>query len=140
MTASINPLFEAALRAAGIGQFLVLIASALVPRHFAWREAFQPLHPFLRRLFWTYGAFIVLTIAAFGVLTLRFAQEMAAGEPVARGLAAFIALFWGARLFVQFFIFDLREWLTSSLMRLGNHALTLAFIFFTLVYAWTAIF
>ena len=85
-----------------------------------------------------YGVFIVLTIVAFGTLTLLHADAMARGEPVARSVAAVIALFWGARLVVQLFVFDARPLLTKPWMRLGYHALTVAFVLLTAVYAWTA--
>ena len=130
---------EIALRVAGLLHFAILIASALVPRVLDWRGNFQTLPPFLRRLFWVYGTFIVLTIIAFGALTLRHAGAMAAGEPVARSLCGFIAVFWAARLAVQWFVFDARPFLTNALLTAGYHALTVAFIAFTAVYGWAAL-
>lgn len=124
---------------AGIGHFGILTASALVPFVLDWKTAMKPLPPFLRTLFWVYGAFIVLTIIGLGTLTLFFSKEMAAGDPVARGLAAFTAVFWGARLFVQLFIFDVRVYLTNLWLKLGDHLLTVLFVFFTTVYTLAAL-
>jgi ABC-type arginine/histidine transport system permease subunit len=126
---------ENALLLAGLGQFATLTASALVPKVLDWKTTLRPLPPFLRTLFWTYGVFIVMTIIGMGTLTLLHAHAMAAGDAVARSLAAFIAVFWGARLFVQLFIFDARPYLTNRWLKLGDHALTLAFLYFTTVYA-----
>jgi hypothetical protein len=123
---------------AGLLHFTILIAGALVPRVLDWRANLALLHPFLRTLFWVYGVFIVLVITGFGTLTLLNAGAMAAGQPVARSLAAFIALFWLARLAVQLFVFDCREFLTSPLLTLGYHSLTLAFIYLAFVYGWAA--
>jgi hypothetical protein len=128
-----------ALLFAGLVHFAVLAASALVPKVLDWKTALAPLPPFLRTLFWVYGAFIVLTIVAFGTLTLLHADAMARGEPVARSVAAVIALFWGARLVVQLFIFDARPVLTRAWMKLGYHALTVGFVFLTSVYGWAAL-
>ena len=64
---------------------------------------------------------------------------MAAGEPVARSLAAFIAVFWGARLFVQLFVFDVRAYLTNVWLKSGDCLLTAAFIFLTVIYAMAAL-
>lgn len=119
--------------------FVILIASALTPWVLDWRRALSGLHPFLRRLFWVYGAFIVWTIIGFGTLTFRFADQLGAGEPVARGLAGFIALFWGLRLAVQFFVFDPTPFLTNGFLKLGYHGLTLVFIYFTGLYAFIAL-
>ncbi len=129
---------ENALLLAGLGQFAILTASALVPKVLDWKTTLQPLPPFLRTLFWTYGVFIVMTIIGMGTLTLLHAHAMATGDAVARSLAAFIAVFWGARLFVQLFIFDARPYLTNRSLKLGDHALTLAFLYFTTVYAMAA--
>ena len=128
-----------ALLLAGLAHFAILSASALVPKMLDWKSALQPLPPFLRTLFWVYGVFIVLTIISFGTLTMLHAEEMAAGEPVARSVAAVIAVFWGARLIVQLFVFDARPWLTTAWLKLGYHALTIAFVFLTATYAWAAL-
>jgi hypothetical protein len=130
---------EILLRLAGVLQFSILIASALVPRVFDWRANLAPLHPFLRQLFWVYGVFIVLVIVSFGTLTLLNAGAMAAGEPVARSLCAFIAIFWLARLAVQLFVFDCREFLSNRLLAVGYQGLTLAFVYLTVVYGWAVL-
>ena len=46
-------------------QWSILIASALTPRIFELADKFATLHPFLRKLFWVYGAFIVMVVIAF---------------------------------------------------------------------------
>jgi hypothetical protein len=120
-------------------QLLILIASATTPRALDWKQNLAPLHPFLRRLFWVYGAFIVLIIISFAALTFRHADAMAAGEPVARSLAAFIAIFWGARLFVQFFIFDARPFLTNWFYKTGYHGLTVVFSALLIIYGVAAL-
>jgi hypothetical protein len=43
-------------------------------------------------------------IISFGVLTLAHANELASGAPLARAVCAMIAIFWLARLAVQFFV------------------------------------
>lgn len=127
------------LQFAAVLQLSVLIASALTPRVLNWRSNLAALHPFLRKLFWVYGAFIVIVIIAFATLTFLHADAMAAREPVARSLCVFIAIFWGARLFVQFAIFDPRPFLTNWFYRLGYHALTVIFAFLVFVYGRAAI-
>jgi hypothetical protein len=127
------------LQFAAVLQLLILIASALTPRVLDWRTNFSALHPFLRKLFWVYGAFTVMVIIAFATLTSFHAEAMAAREPVARSLCAFIAIFWGARLFVQFAIFDPRPFLTNWFYKLGYYALTVIFAFLVFVYGKAAI-
>ena len=122
------------LKIAGCLHFTVLIASALTPGALDLRKNLATLHPFLRSLFWVYGAFIVLVIISFGTLTLWHSHELAAGTPLGRGLCLFIGIFWFARLMVQFFVFDPRPFLTNWFYKLGYNGLTLVFIYFVAVY------
>jgi hypothetical protein len=123
----------------GLLHFVILIASALTPRVLDWRANLTTLHPFLRRLFWVYGCFIVLVIISFGVLTLAHANELASGAPLARAICAMIAIFWLARLIVQFFVFDARAFLTTIFLRLGYHGLTLLFAALVFIYSCAAL-
>ena len=127
------------LQIAAALQLWILIASALVPRVLNWRKNLASLHPFLRQHFWVCGAFIVLTIVAFATLTLLHADSMAHREPVARSLCTFVAVFWGARLFVQLSIFNAGPFLSNWFYKLGYHALTIAFAFLVFVYGKAAL-
>lgn len=128
-----------ALLLAGLANFGILFASALTPKVLDWKNELQKLPPFLQRLFWVYGVFIVLTIIGIGTLTLAFREAMAGGNAPARGMAAFAAVFWGARCLVQWFVFDARPYLTTAWLRLGYHALTVTFILLTIIYTLAAI-
>ena len=127
------------LRVAGLLHFALLTASALTPRALDWRANLAMVHPFLRRLFWVYGSFIVLVIGAFGTLTLCHSGEMAAGTPLGRSLCVFIGSFWLARLMVQLFVFDARPFLTNVFYKIAYHGLTLLFIYFAAVYGFAAL-
>ena len=128
------------LQIAAILQLSILIASAVVPRVLDWRRNLAGLDPFLRKLFWVYGVFIVLVIISFAVLTFLHAEAMAAGDSVARSLCFFIAIFWLARLLVQFAVFDARPFLTNSFYKAGYHALTLVFTYLVVIYSSAALF
>ena len=123
----------------GALHFVILIASALAPRVLDWRANLAALHPFLRRLFWVYGCFIVLVIISFGALTLVNADELVSGAPLSRSVCAMIAIFWLARLAVQFFVFDARPFLTTTFLRLGYHGLTLLFTALVFIYGGAAL-
>lgn len=123
----------------GLLHFVILIASGLTPRLLDWRGNLATLHPFLRRLFWVYGAFIVLMIISFGTLTLFKADELASATPLARSVCAMIAIFWLARLGVQFFVFDARPFLTTAFRRVGYHGLTFLFSALVFIYGCVAL-
>lgn len=113
-------------------------AGATMPRTVGLRTHIAGLPPFIRSLFWVYYSFIGLMLFSFGLMTWRFAPEMAAGEPVARGLCWFLTAFWTLRLVAAAFIFDVRPYLTNWLYRVGYHATNAVFNLLVIVYAWVA--
>ena len=118
--------------------FSTLVAAAMVPGKLNWKEELAKLSPFLRRMFWVYGAFIVLCITSLGVISAVNYSELAAGGILARSFCTFTAVFWGLRLFVQFFVFDASEYLTSWVYKAGYHGLSHVFIYQVGVYGYFA--
>ena len=123
---------------AGIGQLGVLIASALVPFRLNWREGLRPLGRLQRQMYWVYGGYVVLSIVAFAVLSIFNATELASGGRLARSFCAYVAVFWGIRVILQG-VFDVKEHLTTWWLKLGYVVLTVLFLAFTVIYAWSAI-
>ena len=123
----------------GVCHFGILTASALVPRVLQWRQELHKLQPLSRHLVWTHGIFIVLVIAAFGMISVAAAPDLAGGTRLARLVCGFISVFWLARLAIQLLLFDARPFLTSVSLRLGYHGLTAVFTYLGLVYAWAAL-
>jgi hypothetical protein len=124
--------------AAGIGQLSVLVASALVPIRLRWREAFQTLPRLHRQMYWVYGGYVVLSIIAFGIISLTNAHELASGSRLARSMCGYMAVFWGIRLSLQA-VLDVKEHLVAWWLVAGEYALTLLFLFFTAVFATAAV-
>jgi hypothetical protein len=119
----------------GILHFGILLASAMVPKVLDWKASLGKLDGLSRQLVWVHGAFIVLVIVGFGLLSVLLAGELSAGTPLARGVCLFIALFWAARLVVQFFVFDARPYLKTAFLKAGYHGLTLVFLYHAVVYS-----
>jgi alginate O-acetyltransferase complex protein AlgI len=120
----ISQLFGLALWLAGIGHFCILGASVQVPARLGWKTDLARLTPFNRKLMWTYGAFTVLTIVAFGSLTLALHGEFLRGNPAALGLAAFIGVYWAARVGVDLFYFEHADWPKGTPFVVGHVLLT----------------
>jgi hypothetical protein len=123
---------------AGIAQLSVLMASALVPLRLNWRQELSTLPHLHRQMHWVYGGYVVLAIVAFGLLSIMNPNELAAGTPLARGVCAYIAVFWGVRLILQA-VFDAGEYLTRWWLRAGYSVLTMLFAAFTAIYVWAAV-
>jgi len=123
---------------AGIGQLTLLIAAAQVPARLHWRTELQPLPRVHRQMHWVYGGYVTLSIAAFAALSILNARELASGSGLARGVCAYVALFWGVRLAFQG-VFDMKPYLTRPWMKAGYAALTVLFASLTVIYGWVAI-
>jgi hypothetical protein len=132
--AFLDSLFSKSLWLAGIGHFVVLIASFQVPARMNWKEDLAKLMPSNRKLMWTYGAFIVMTIIAFGSLTLFLHDEMLRGDRAALGLAAFIGLFWLLRLVIDFGYHTHADWPPGTRFVIAHVLLTSLLLALTATY------
>jgi hypothetical protein len=123
---------------AGVLHLGIVSAGITMTKVLDWRTNLACLSGLTRHVIWTHGGFVLITIIAFGAVSLALPSELASGTPLARAVCAFIAGFWGIRLLIQFFLFDARPYLTSHILALGYHGLTVAFAYFTIVYTLAA--
>jgi hypothetical protein len=131
-------ILKVALLIAGVLHLVPLSAGLTIPRVLRWGSDLGKLDPLTRQLIWAHGAFIALTVLAFGLITTTAGESMLAGTPLAVGTAAFIGLFWLLRLLIQLFFFDARPWLTNRFRAVGYKSLTFVFCYFSAVYLLTA--
>lgn len=108
--------------------FCILGASFHVPRQLKWHEDFAVLSRFNRKIFWTYGAFIVGVIISFGLLTGFLHHELFRGERAAVGLSLFIGGLWMARVLTDLFYFDHDDWPRGWQFEFGHVMLTFTFV------------
>jgi hypothetical protein len=121
-------LFDLILWLAGAGHFVILFASFQVPSRLRWKEDLAQLMPFNRKLLWVQGGFTVLTIIAFGTLTLVLHTEMLRGDRAAMALACFIGSYWTARILVDAFYFSSADWPQGKQFVIGHVLLTSLFV------------
>jgi hypothetical protein len=126
-TSLLERLFDLDLWLAGVGHFVILIASSQVPSRLRWKQDLAQLMPFNRKLLWVQGGFTVLTIIAFGVLTLTLHAELLRGDRAALALACFIGTYWTARILVDAFYFSHEDWPKGRQFVVGHILLTCLF-------------
>jgi alginate O-acetyltransferase complex protein AlgI len=119
--------FNIDLWVVGAAHFVILIASAQVPSRLRWREDLKSLMPFNRKLLWVQSGFTVLTIIAFGTLTLALHAELLRGDRASLGLAAFIGIYWTARILVDALYFSHSDWPKGRQFVVGHALLTMLF-------------
>jgi hypothetical protein len=119
---------------AGLAHLGLVAVGSQVPRVLRWKEDLARLGPSNRRLFWVYGAFIMGSNVGFGVLSLVYAADIAAGKGVAGGFALFLGLYWVARLATQYFVFNAPDWPKEGRHPAAKHGLGFLFFLMSLVY------
>jgi alginate O-acetyltransferase complex protein AlgI len=130
--------FDYDLWLAGAAHFVILFASFQVPYRLNWKSDLQQLMPFNRKLLWVQSGFTLLTIIAFGTLTLVLHRELLRGDRAALGLACFIGLYWTTRILVDFFYFSHSDWPKGMAFVAGHFLLTL--LFFLLAASYVSLF
>ena len=135
---SLEQWLSLALWLAGIGHFCILGASFQVPSRLGWKVDLAKLTAFNRKLMWVYAGTTLLTIIAFGLLTLFLHEEFLHGDRAALALAGFIAVFWTLRIVVDFTYFKHSDWPTGFQFVLGHALLTALFAALAMTY-WTVL-
>jgi hypothetical protein len=120
--------FDLVLWLMGAGHFVILFASFQVPIRLRWKQDLAQLVPFNRKLLWVQGGFTILTIIAFGTLTLTLHTELLRGDRAAMGLACFIGSYWTARILVDAFYFSHGDWPQGRQFMIGHFLLTSLFV------------
>ncbi len=113
------------------GALLLLLASAhlFFPRYFGWKEDLAKLSLLNRQMFYVHCFFIVLVLVLFGMLSLFCAAALLSPGPLPKAVLTGFVLFWSARLFIQFFVYDSRLW-KGQTFNTGIH------IFFSVLWAY----
>jgi hypothetical protein len=126
---------ELLLRLAAAGQLLIAILGPTLPRVLGWREAIARMPLLVREVFWIHTIFIALTCAIFGVLTWRFAGDLArTPQEFLRWLAGGIGLFWGTRSIMQWSHYSASHWRGLVIPTVVHWALFLGYGAFAATY------
>lgn len=119
---------------AGLGHFCLLGASVQVPARLGWRTDLARLTEFNRKLMWVYAGFTLMTIVAFGTLTLVLHDEFLRRDRAAVALAAFIAFYWTVRILVDALYLKHAGWPPGARFVVGHLLLYALFCALAAVY------
>jgi hypothetical protein len=98
------------LKIVGILQLLLAFAHFFFPRRLGWKEDCAKLTLLNRQIFFVHCFFIVLVLVLFGALTLVYTDLLLRGDQLSKVVLSGLFLFWLARLYIQFFVYDARLW------------------------------
>ena len=99
-------LLEIMIVVAGIGQILLVIGSLAIPKFLNWSSELSKVRPLIRQIFWTYAGYILVTNLSFGLLSVLAPTALLDGTFLGTCITGFIALYWAARIVIQFTYFD----------------------------------
>jgi len=122
-----------AIRLAGIGQLALCFASAAIPYLLDWEKEFAGVQVLLKKMFLVYAAYILCINFSFGLLSTFAPDCLVAHGFMPQVVSAFIFVYWGARVFVELFVFDLSH-LNRPHEICGRRGIELLFMYLTLVY------
>ena len=130
---------ETALRAVALAQFAVAILNLFLIRIMKWKPDLERAPLLIGEVFRIHVVFNSITLSIFGVLTWRFAHEIArAASPLTIWLAVAIGLFWVVRSAMQWLHYSASHWHGNSLRTSIHWALFLGYGAIAVVYFATA--
>jgi hypothetical protein len=123
-----------------VGFILVVLAFVHVvfPRYFAWKEQLKSLTLINKQLMYVHTFFIAVTTLLMGVLCILCSNDLVTtffGQKIAFGLA----LFWGMRLFFQFFVYSKDLWKGKRFETWVHIIFSILWFYITFVFAIVAI-
>jgi hypothetical protein len=108
---SLTKLLEFGLHVAAIAQLGVALLNLGLIRIMKWQTDLDRMPLLIREVFRIHCYFISITLAIFGVITWRFAGEIAtAANPIAVWLAVGIGCFWLVRSAMQWLHYSPTHW------------------------------
>lgn len=119
---------------AGIGQLVLVFASAVIPRCLNWKDALAPLPKLVHQIFWTYAGYILGMHLFFGLVSTFGSELLLDGSPQAVLFCGLIMTWWLVRVGLQFFCFDRRGIPQTRFNLLAEVLLVCLFVFLTIVY------
>jgi hypothetical protein len=122
------------LMAAGLGQLALAAGSLAIPAVLGWREDTARLRPLTRQIFWTYAGYIWSFHVCFGLLSLLAPEWLLDRTPLAAAVCGFIAVYWAARLILQFTWLDRSQAPSGAVFVAAEVALVTLFVALVAVY------
>ncbi|MCZ4408188.1 hypothetical protein O3Q51_05180 [Cryomorphaceae bacterium 1068] len=94
-----------------IGVLLIVLSlvHVIFPKYFRWKEELKNLSLMNRQMMRVHTFFIALVVFLMGLLCLTSAPELLETE-LGKRISLGLAIFWGVRLFIQFFGYSSALW------------------------------
>eukprot|EP00927_Polykrikos_kofoidii_P078160 TRINITY_DN75016_c0_g1_i1.p1 TRINITY_DN75016_c0_g1~~TRINITY_DN75016_c0_g1_i1.p1 ORF type:complete len:483 (-),score=53.33 TRINITY_DN75016_c0_g1_i1:23-1471(-) len=122
-----------AIQLAGAGQLLLCVSSLAIPFLLEWEKEFVNVKPLLRQMFLVYAGYILSINFCFGLLSVFSPESIVEVAFLPAVVAAFMFVYWLARVMVEMFVFDL-NFLNRPHELVGRRGIEILFAYLTVVY------
>jgi hypothetical protein len=124
---------------AGVAQIGIALGSLAIPRVLRWREDTAKLTRLTRQVFWTYAGYIWATNVCLGLVSALAPASLLDRTLLARAVCGYAAAYWGARLVIQFAVFDRSVAAGSVALLAAEAALSGSFLYLAATYGYLAL-
>lgn len=128
------------LKIAGLGQIILGVVSLAIPKLMGWKKELGVLRPLIKQMFWTYAGYIFFINVFWGIISFVAPDELLNRSLLASSLTFFIAIYWGARIVIQFLYFDRKDAPKGPVYLIGEVGLIMLFAFLSFVYGFAFFF
>ena len=125
---------EIAIRSAGVLLVALAFLHAAFPRRFDWKNEFASVSLLSRQVMYVHTFFIALTVFLMGVLCISSA-DMLINTELGRRICLGLAIFWLARLIVQFVGYSSELWKGKRLETAVHIIFSVLWTFLTLIFS-----
>jgi hypothetical protein len=121
-----------------VGACLLMLATLnfVLPKRFNWKAELARLSLINRRIFTVHCVFIALLLVLMGLLSLFYAGSLLEPTPLSRAVLLGLTLFWGTRLYAQWFIYDVKLWWGQTFNTVVHIVFSGLWIYTTAVFGW----
>jgi hypothetical protein len=120
-----------AIQLAGGLHLLVAAANFVLPGMLGYRENLAKVSPIIRQIFLVHAAYIVLVLVGFGMICLRFSDDLCGGSRLGLFVCEFLAVFWFLRVVLQFGFYDR---VTKREHPIGSFIFSAIFLYFAAIF------
>ena len=94
------------LQVVGVVHLIIVGANFVLPRILDFDKNLEKVSPMVRQIFLVHHAYIMAVVSFFAFLCFFFTRDLAGGSRLGTATCSFMAVFWLARLPIQFFFYD----------------------------------
>lgn len=109
------------------------IVHVIFPRYFNWKQELSSMSMINRQMMQVHTFFIALTVFLMGLLCVVATEDLLT-TPLGRIISLGLAIFWGFRLFFQFFVYSPQLWKGKPFETIVHIVFSMIWLYLTVVF------